>query len=516
MSKTSLLSMVFTVAVLFSYGATCLAQPVSAAEYGKSLRSKPLFKQAHTGEGWCWKVSYSLGQLVQGYEVWKDASWLDEAVETFDLVVAKMDTGPDGYKGWVGPYGYDTKVWCDVHIGDSLLMNHLLSFAEIVHRDKALQPKYGAAADRYVELARKHLIEKWDARGTWREDGPYGGYVSWDTYCDPGKLDTWRKRGDTKNTGLSLPFNKQMDLGVACLRIWRITGQKKYWDKAQKIFSFFKSRMQFFDDHYVWNYWEPLGPWDIDEQSEKDDCKHWVQVHPERNYQAGEIDDIVEAYHSGMVFDRTDIERIVNTNLKVMWNGDREKPAFANSNNPHSKYRKPRKGKKAGTLWTGLFDFSKTVRDLHKVRITPPRGLRDRIIRAHFEQVTLKSPVSFKRQYAKDDVKVPEFLVNAECRDLHMAAVMPSVIRRGQKSIIISKAWTPDELEIALYSGDGKTKLAVLFKGRVPGGGDGHDGMFIYRWDGTDPGRKTEFSGRHRIRWTFRGGYREFPVTITK
>ena len=93
---------------------------------------------------------------------------------------------------------------------------------------------------------------------------------------------------------------------------------------------------------------------------------------------------------------------------------------------------------------------------------------------------------------------------------------MPSVIKRGRKSIIISKAWVPDELEIALWSADGKAKLAVLFKGRVPGGGDGHDGIFIYRWDGTDPAGKGEFIGQHRIRWTFRDGYREFPVTITK
>ena len=41
---------------------------------------------------------------------------------------------------------------------------------------------------------------------------------------------------------------------------------------------------------------------------------------------------IVEAYHTGVVFDETDIRRIVNTNLKVMWNGSLEEPAFRNSN----------------------------------------------------------------------------------------------------------------------------------------------------------------------------------------
>jgi hypothetical protein len=41
---------------------------------------------------------------------------------------------------------------------------------------------------------------------------------------------------------------------------------------------------------------------------------------------------MVEAYNTGVVFDKTDIERFINTNLKGMWNGDTANPKFANSN----------------------------------------------------------------------------------------------------------------------------------------------------------------------------------------
>ena len=68
-------------------------------------------------------------------------------------------------------------------------------------------------------------------------------------------------------------------MGIACLRIYRITGENEYRQKALKIFNFMKSRMCLFDDHYVWNYWEPLGPWDVDAE-EANKLRHWVNVHP--------------------------------------------------------------------------------------------------------------------------------------------------------------------------------------------------------------------------------------------
>ena len=101
---------------------------------------------------------------------------------------------------------------------------------------------------------------------------------------------------------MSHPFNKQMDAAQVCLRIYRVTGEKFYWDRAEKIFFTAKSRFQYFDDHYTWNYWEPLVPKDID--LERKNTRHGVWVHPWRSgYQAGEVQKIVEAYHYGMVFD---------------------------------------------------------------------------------------------------------------------------------------------------------------------------------------------------------------------
>jgi hypothetical protein len=116
----------------------------------------------------------------------------------------------------------------------------------------------------------------------------------------------------------------------------------------------------------VWNYWEPTGVWDVTGH----DLRHWVNVHPYRNYQAGELNHIVEAYHSGIVFDRADIERMIRTNLKVMWNGDVDDPQWRNSD-ARGQWKVPPpppegwKGR-AGTLWSALRDFDPTIRLLYQ------------------------------------------------------------------------------------------------------------------------------------------------------
>src|SRR3712207_9548460 len=42
-----------------------------------------------------------------------------------------------------------------------------------------LKPKYGEKALAYTNITKREFFEKWDARGTWHEDGPYGYYMAW-------------------------------------------------------------------------------------------------------------------------------------------------------------------------------------------------------------------------------------------------------------------------------------------------------------------------------------------------
>jgi hypothetical protein len=301
-------------------------------------------------------------------------------------------------------------------------------------------------------------------------------------------------------SGMSHPFNKQNDMGQVFIRLYRITGNKAYFAQAEKIFLRMKRQLQFYADHYEWNYWEPFGPWDID--WEKRTTVHWIGINPSAGYQSREVGQMVEAYHHGIVFDETDIKRLINTNLDVMWNKDTENPAFTNSNVAH---RPVKEGEKpTGALWTSLLGFDQRIRDLYEMRFrdnpSPSPGY------LLYKKTVASKPPSFERNHAKKKVKLPnvEF---SECRNINFAVVIPGVINKGEQTVILSRFWKPEELEIALYSADGKNKIKSLYQGRV-------NSFFMWEWDGTDSDRKDSYKGKYRLRWTSNEEYREYPIYI--
>lgn len=473
------------------------------------------------GEFFAWRASYYLHEIMPSYYTSKDTIWLDSAVKAFDFLLDLRISGPDGYKGWVGG---EKELWEDANVGDAILYAHMLEFAEVVLKDTALKAVYGASAEKYISIFKKDYFEKWDARGTWHEDGPYAVYNQWDYYCTKGDVSTWKKY---PNAHVSLPFNKQNDAAVCFLKLYRISGDTVYRERAQKLFSFMKSRMQLVDDYYVWNYWEAFGPWDVD--MDKKITRHWMSVHPYRNYQAGEISQIVEAYNTGVVFDQQDIEKIINTNLKAMWNGDKEDPKFINSNaklpanplTPEEKKAAEEEAKAnvyskggtqfAGCLWEALCPFDQTIRDLYALQLKKGKG---GFAKEYFEKVTLKTPPSFARKYADLPVTVFERPWSSVL-SLTVAAVMPRTVSKAAPSVVLCKSRRDVDLEVSVYSADGKEKKGVLFNGKFAGGTDGLVGVQTLSWDGTLPNVKLD-KGSYRVRWTVSDGYREFPVEIVE
>ena len=479
----------------------------------KMIHNKAFVKNAR-GEDFCWNARVNMDDFIDHYQLSKNREWLDAGIQYYDFLISRMDTDPDGYKGWIGPYEYDEKYWQDALVGDAILMEGILDFCVLVLEDPDLKKIYAGKANAYVENAKRNFAEKWDKRGTWYDDGPYGSYIGFNKFLTPGNLKTWITDNTDERAGLSHPFNKQMDAGQVFLRLYRITGDTAYRNRAVKIFFTAKSHFQYFDHHYCWNYFEPLTPGDID--LKKKDTRHGVWVHPWRSgYQAGDVEKIVEAYHYGIVFDEQDIKRIIHTNLEVMWNKDRVNPKFINSNGlgaDHdtsglaafkTAYGHSTAFKNAGELWTGLLDFDQTIRDLYELRFKNDTGSVEWL---RYKNSVLKNPPGFKRKYAPDGIIVPP-VDFTESKELCLATVLPHTISQNGRSVIICKSWIPAELRIDLYSTDGK-KIRNLYRGKIA------DGLFMTTWDGKDPAKKTRFRGNYKIRWTLGTGYREFPIII--
>jgi hypothetical protein len=216
-----------------------------------------------------------------------------------------------------------------------------------------------------------------------------------------------------------------------------------------------------------------------------------------------------------VVFDKTDIQRLINTNLNVMWNQDRVNPVFFSSNGQGKKmdttgrasfvrrYGHSNDFKDEGELWTALLDFDPTIRKLYELRF------KDKTSTSYqrYKNNTLKNPPSFERKHAKGNIKVP--VVNfTESRDLYLAAVLPHNVKKDQEAIIVCKSWNAGELKIDLYSDKGK-KLANLRTGNVE-----KEKTFVHVWDGKDPGTGKPYKGRYVVRFSINDGYREFPVVL--
>jgi hypothetical protein len=157
----------------------------------------------------------------------------------------------------------------------------------------------------------------------------------------------------------------------------------------------------------------------------------------------------------------------------------------------------------AGELWTGVLVFVQSIRDLYELRFKNDTGSVEWL---RYKNSVLKNPPGFKRKYAQDGIIVPP-VDFTESRELCLATVLPHTIPQNGKSVIICKSWIPAELQIDLYSTDGK-KIRNLYKGKIA------DGLFMTTWDGKDPAKKTRFRGNYKIRWTLGTGYREFPIVI--
>jgi len=462
-----------------------------------------------TGEQFAWNWNFTLSRIMQGCKNWPTDTWLAPTEKALNMMAAKMAKGPDGYKGFIGPYIYDANFWTDVHVGDAILFKHLLTFAEIVHDNPDLKEKYGESAQKFLELAKRDLIEKWEKRGTFFVDGPFAGYIEWNMFCNPGEMDKWTVNNQVRGEGSttpSIPFNKDLDMAVCMLQIHRLTGEQVYRDNAQKIYDRFKASLNRFDGAYTWNYWEPTFPGDIVNLKNPNHkiLAHWVDTHPHRPYQAGELHNVVYAYNMGVTFTDEDIKRFIGTNLRFMWNGDKESPIWNNSNVKLPGAGQSAEGfSKAGTVWTALAPFDATIREIAL------NVLKESEIVAITALEKLPPP-AFERKF-RPDAKVEDLAWMKDIKESKgqsFAAVITSVVEPEKTTVIFSKSHAP-RTEANIYArplAGGERKLVTT----IPNFGGSQ--QFAYEWDGKIDGKRL--TGDYVIIWDYMDGERAYPVTL--
>jgi hypothetical protein len=322
-----------------------------------------------TGEEIGWLISPFLNGYYYGYEATGDTKWLDMMVDWSNALIKRAVIEPDGYPGWPkkGSGGaVADQLLTDSELGEAMALRPLVLAAGAIRKNPALAAKYGKAADVWLDLSER-IFEKWDKRGCWRETKEGGVWVVPTFGIDEktGKFtDNYAKRA---TEGFTHPDNKQNHIAMWLLAMADVTGKPVYRERAEKWFRVMKSRMRTSADgkYFVWNYWDPAGPWDYKPDGS---TQHWVGVHPNGGYYTIDLEGIVTAWEHGLVFTKADIDKLIATNRDFMWNKAVKGATFQriDGGKPDDRWKDS-----PGVLWTALVPYDATLQQVFEANFKP-------------------------------------------------------------------------------------------------------------------------------------------------
>ncbi|MGD1002827.1 MAG: hypothetical protein ABSA67_19225 [Candidatus Brocadiia bacterium] len=321
--------------------------------------SNQRFCDKEMGEGIGWRVSPFLNAYYYGYMATGDREWIDRLIDWSDAVIKRGVKEPDGYIGWpweiLGLSNDAEEIYhTDNELGEAMMLAPMVKMAAEILKTPALQEKYGAKAREYLQLSGK-LFEKWNKRGAWREVKEGGVWVV-PVFGIIRETTQWGYLPKS-NDCFTVPNNMQNLIGEWILAMYDATHEPIYRERAEMWWRVMKSRMRLRDDgkYFVWNYWDPAGPWD---HKPDGSLKLWQGVHPNGGYYSVDVGGIVDAYEHGLVFTKEEIARLIATNRDFMWNHQVE----------HAKFQRidgeppdPNYPNTPGVLWGALAPYDPTL-----------------------------------------------------------------------------------------------------------------------------------------------------------
>lgn len=259
------------------------------------------------------REAYVLQAYLLMYETYRDPYYLEKFVNHADSVLNQRDHARQvtDYRGLSLPAWRYTdppddsnplvlgRQYYHVPVQTGNLSYPFAWFAQIVQSDPKLSI-YKSKADVYVQAAK-------DAVGVhddeWQESIDTGYYI-------------FRKGSPYWCDGVAVPFNQNLSLARAMLKIYQVTGETTYIDRVAKIALHFKNNLTLSADRYVWNYWWGYGynGWE-ESQQVSTNTPSYAGYKKFEDFRHGSVDGelALMAYEAGIVFTETDIQRFANT-----------------------------------------------------------------------------------------------------------------------------------------------------------------------------------------------------------
>ena len=363
---------------------------------------KPLVL-AESDESYFWTMGERVDQLMDAYNYSGDEALVETFVPLMEQILSQRYTHPTEPKVWSGWWHYqmpDAKeaAYYTLAHGAVLYYTPALKFVMAVRADAKLKAKYGEKAEQWFKDITEVEIPAWDKRGCWHDLGEKGGWYGRTTQY-PDVIGDLKERKDLYQ-GASYPYSSVQPFMRSLALAYRLAGGSWYRIRMDKCERWFRAHWRTNATHAEWNYGDFAGPWDY--QNGRDGpTKTAYLVHPKGEYYVTDVAAAVDCYDVGVCFTRTDIERLVQTNLEFMWLGDVRDPKFKHINgtfDAHGKYGK-------GFLWTPLGHFDPKARQLWKVLVERERGTYGWEALALGYLLETARPVSWEPRY-KEEIPV--------------------------------------------------------------------------------------------------------------
>ena len=321
------------------------------------------------GEELGWKVSPYLNGFYYGFRATRDVKWLEHLTDWGDAWIKRGIKEPDGFLGWpkAGTGGSVAEnLYTDSLLGEAMALRPLVLMAAEIQKDSSLKQKFGSKAAGYLQVSTQ-VLEKWLSRKCWREVQTGGLWIVPEFGIDrqTGQWTEGYARRDI--AGFSNPDNKQNHIARWLIAMHDVTGQPGCKERAEQWWKLMRSRMKTREQgkYFVWNYWEPAGPWDFKPDGSP---RHWVGVHPNGGYCQIDLEGIVEAFEHNLVFTKEDLDRLIATNRDFMWN---QKITGAKFQRIDGGEPDPRWKDSPGVLWTALVPHDATLKNIFVANHNP-------------------------------------------------------------------------------------------------------------------------------------------------
>jgi len=261
-----------------------------AADNTWQVGSKRLLDDPYNPGTFAWEISYALRSFVDLYNLTGNRIWLDRAISWSDHLLNYSDVNGDGEPAW-GNYnetwGTDSYEFVEFTVHDGVISVPLLELVQLIRgrAELLLNETLKQKADAYLRLV-KRVVDRHHAYWT-------------DVTVDSGYY--WN---DPTSDELVI-VNRFAALGVAEFLLSDILQDPAYLDKPERMARLIKENLRYDerDDCYVWSY--QIG------QAGAEDVSH------------GSIDleFMIRAYEHSLVFNETDMGRLVNTYQRRIWQG---------------------------------------------------------------------------------------------------------------------------------------------------------------------------------------------------